>query len=273
MRFDPNFRDDVVNESVWQRAMVDVLLPAPGHYGTLRVAREALPAVPLYGQQLTFSAPVPWTCLYEGDMLWMSDTPQERLMMVMGTTGMRGHILVAGGGLGLYPQFLRRYRPVERITVVERHVDVVALLHTTLETYENIEVIHASFEDFIREPHIPPFDGCYIDIHSTIDPRWVPGINWLRDQCAHLVAGTLRVWGYQWMTRELVAGLEREYIPVLRRGSYYDDPLGRDLYRSLPSSWLHWSPARLRAWLLAYTHRVAWPLEQFHPLTSQAVPG
>ena len=93
MQFDPTFRDDMLNDLVWQQAMIDVVLPAPGRYGTLRVVREAVQAVLLYGQRLTFPQPIPWTRLYEGNTLWMSDTPQERLMMVRGTTGMYGHIL------------------------------------------------------------------------------------------------------------------------------------------------------------------------------------
>jgi hypothetical protein len=269
--FDPAFRDDVLDDDVWRRAMIHIALPAPGRYGALRVQQEVTLSVPLYRQHLTFPDPVPWTRLYEGNTLWMSDTPQERLMMAAGTAGMYGHVLVAGGGLGLYPQYLRRYRPVERITIVERHADVVALLRATLPPDETVEVIHASFEHFIFEPHIHAFDSCYIDIQPSLDPRWMPEINWLRDQCAAIVAGPLRIWGYQWMARELVQGLEREYVPLLRRGLHFDNPLGRDLYRALPPLWARWSERQLRAWLMAYAYRVAWPLEWAHLRTSETV--
>jgi hypothetical protein len=264
VQFDPTFRDDMLNDRVWQQAMIDVVLPAPGRYGTLRVVREAVQTVLLYGQRLTFPQPIPWTRLDEGNTLWMSDTPQERLMMVRGTTGMYGHILVAGGGLGLYPQYLRRYQPVDQITIVERHADVVELLQATLAADPAIEIIHGSFEQFIFEQHARTFDSCYIDIHPTLDPRWMPGMNWLRDQCAAIVAGPLRIWGYQWMAREFVKGLEREYIPLLRRDLHFDNPLGRDLRRALPSLWQRWSDAQLHAWLMAYSYRSAWPLEWSH---------
>src|SRR5262245_44486805 len=207
--------------------MIDVVLPAPGRYGALRVDQGAALSVPLYRQQLTFPAPMPWTRLYEGNTLWMSDTPQERLMMVRGTTGMYGHVLVAGGGLGLYPQYLRYYQPVDQITIVERHADVVELLQTTLAADPGTEIVHASFEQFIFEQRSLTFDSCYIDIHPTLDPRWMAGMNWLRDQCAAIVTGPLRIWGYQWMARELVKGLEREYIPLLRRNLHFDNRLGR----------------------------------------------
>jgi hypothetical protein len=259
--FDPTFRDDVLDDVIWQRAMIDVILPAPGWYGGLRVVREAAHMVPLYGQQLTFPQPIPWTRLYEGNTLWMSDTPQERLMMVRGTTNMYGHVLVAGGGLGLYPQYLRRYQPVERITVVERHSDVVDVLQTTLSADAAIEIIHAPFEQFICEQSACAFDSCYLDIHPTLDPRWIPWMNWLRNQCAAIVTGPMHIWGYQWMVRELVKGLEREYIPLLRRDMHFDNPLGRDLQRALPSLWQRWTHTQLHTWLTTYAYRIAWSPE------------
>lgn len=261
MRFDPAFRDDVVNERLWRQAMVALALPAPGTYGSLRVVREAAQSVPLYGRQLVLAAPVLWTLVYEGATLWMSDTPQERLMMLRGTAGMAGHVLVAGGGLGMYPQYLRRYTRTTRITVVERHPDVVAALRSTIGTDAAIEIVHAPFEQFIAEAGPRTFDGCYIDIHPTIDPRWLPWLNWLRDRCAPRIDGPLRIWGYHWMVRELVAGLEREYLPLLRDGLRFDDQFGRDLARALPPGWAHWPADQVYAWLLAYAHRVAWPLE------------
>src|SRR5262245_14254885 len=96
MTFDPTFRDDLWDEALWAQAMSELILPAPGDYGSLHVVREASQAVPLFGEQLILSAPVEWTMVYEGARLWMSDTPQERVMMLRASTGMAGHILVAG---------------------------------------------------------------------------------------------------------------------------------------------------------------------------------
>ena len=261
MQFDPTFRDDLLDDDLWRRAMIDLLLPAPGEYAGLRVDQEAVTAVPLYEEQLTFPQPTLWTRLYEGDRLWMSDTPQERLMMLRGTTGMQGHVLVAGGGLGLYPQLLRRYAPVQRVTVVERHPVVAGLLAETLAGDKAIQIIHASFAEYIAGQTPAAFDGCYIDIHPTLDPRWLPGLNWLRDRCAGIVKGTLRIWGYDWMARELVKGLEKEYISLLRQNLTFDDPFGRGLRQELPSGWRAWPEEELRAWLTEYAYRAAWPVE------------
>jgi hypothetical protein len=260
MHFDPTFRDDVWRNELWRQAMIHLSLPAPGDYGRIHIARETAQYVPLYGKQLMLSAPVQWTMAYEGATLWMSDTPQERLMMLQGTTGVHGHVLVAGGGLGLYPQYLHRYRRAERITLIERNPDIVTMLRTTLSPAVTIEIVHESFEQFITHCHGQQFDSCYIDIHPTLDPRWLPGLNWLRDRCAAHVTGPLRIWGYHWMARALVSGLRREYIPLLRSGRYFDDDLGRDLAHALPASWECWSAMRLWNWLVAYTHRIAWPL-------------
>jgi hypothetical protein len=263
--FDPSFRDDVLDDELWNQAMIALALPAPGNYGRLHVVREAVQYIPLYGQQLMLSEPVHWTLVYEDATLWMSDTPQERLMMCKSTEGMYGHVLVAGGGLGMYPQYLRRYGRAERVTIVECNPDTVAALRTTLGADPAIEIVHAHIEQFMADVGDLRFDGGYIDIHPTIDPRWLPGLNWLRDRFVDLVSGPLRIWGYHWMCRELVTGLEEKYIPVLRRGLRYDDDLGRDLARALPAAWERWSDARLRTWLLEYAHQVAWPLEVLTP--------
>jgi len=263
--FDPSFRNDVLDDELWNRAMIGLALPAPGDYGRLHVVRKAAQYIPLYGRQLTLSEPVEWTLVYEGETLWMSDTPQERLMMCKSAEGMCGHVLVAGGGLGMYPQYLRRYSRAERVTVVECNADIVAALHTTLGADPAIEIVQAHIEQYMAEVRGLRFDGCYIDIHPTIDPRWLPGLNWLRDRIVDRVGGPLRIWGYHWMCREMAKGLEDKYIPVLRRGLRYDDDLGRDLARALPAAWQRWPDDHLRAWLLEYANRVAWPLEALTP--------
>lgn len=268
MYFDPLFRDDRWTEQLWRQAMIDLPLPAPGVYGRLRIVREAAQSLPLFGRQLRLTTLVGWTMAYEDATLWMSDTPQERLMMLQGTTGMAGHVLVAGGGLGLYVQYLHRYRRAKRVTIVERHPDVVALLQMLLSGDDAVEVVEAPFEDFITQHQGQPFDGCFIDIHPTLDPRWLPGLNWLRDQCAAHVVGPLRIWGYTWIVRELAQGLEREYLPLLRRGFYFDDGFGRTLTQTLPKGWQHWSAPCLRSWLAGYAHQVAWPLSMEDPINT-----
>ncbi|MBN1312768.1 MAG: hypothetical protein JXB30_15245 [Anaerolineae bacterium] len=261
MHFDPTFRDDIWEDVLWQQAMIPLTLPEPGNYGQIRVAREAAQYIPLYGKQLMLSAQAPWTLVYEGTTLLMSDTPQERLMMLRGTTGMYGHVLVAGGGLGLYPQYLRRYRRAEQVTVIEHNVDVVTMLETTLGPNAAIEIVQTSFEQFLAQAGNRQFDCCYIDVHPTIDPRWLPGLNWLRDRCAEQITGPLRVWGYHWMVRELVSGLEKHYIPQLCHGKHFDDDLSHALIKALPAEWTGWSDTHLHAWLERQAHQIAWPLE------------
>ncbi len=267
MYFDPNFRDDIYTEMLWQRAMAPLALPFPGRYGSLSVVQESTYGVPLYQEYLVFSTPLILTLLYEGTTLWMSDTPQERLMMRAGAEGMYGYVLVGGGGLGLFTQYLLEQDTVERVTVVERHPDVVSMLRSTWGDDSRLEVVHALFEEYISSP-ARPFDCCYIDIHPTIDPRWLPWLNWLRDRCAALVKGPLRIWGYHWMARELVEGVERGYLPWLRRGLVVDTPLGRNVARVLPDGWRKWPERAMHEWLVDYSRRVS-----FHFSADSRIPS
>ncbi len=260
MRFDPAFRDDVCTDLLWRQAMQPLSLPLPGQYGSLSVVQKATYRIPLYQDCLVFSSPLALTLLYEGATLWMSDTPQERLMMLAGANGMYGHVLVAGGGLGIYVQYLCQQGAVNRITVVERHADIVEMLGSVWESDPRVEIVHAPFEEFVQHSLSKAglFDCCYVDIHPTIDPQWLPRLNWLRDRCTASVTGRLRVWGYHWMVRALVEGLEQGYIPLLRRGVSIDTPLGRNIEGALPRGWRGWSSEVLHDWLVGYGHRVAW---------------
>ena len=87
----------------------------------------------------------------------------------------------------------------------------------------------------------------------------MPKLNWLRNQCAPHIAGPLRIWGYRWMVRNLVLGLEREYFPLLRQGYSFNDDLGRSLGQTLPLDWKYWSDIALRNWLVTYAHQIAMP--------------
>ena len=182
-------------------------------------------------------------------------------MMLRGASDMEGDVLVAGGGLGVYPQYLQRHTRAKRITVVERHPDVVAALRTPLEGDTALEMVQAPIEEFIAGVRGRQFDCCYIDIHPTLDPRWLPCLNQLRDRCTGIVRGPVRIWGYACMAQRLARGIQRHYLPLLRCGLRFDDQLGDALARDLPANWQQWSQAQLQAWLRAYAHSVAWPAE------------
>lgn len=259
MLFDATCRDDLFDAVLWQRAMIEVALPPPGQYNNLRIIREQAASGMLFGRPYSLQQPVEWIKLYDGELLWMSDTPQERLMMLQGTQGMYGHVLVAGGGLGLFVQFLRQYSQVEQITIVERHPVIAAILRQLFASDPRVSIAEMEFDSFIFSPTRAWFDCCYIDIHPTLDPLWLPSLNWLRDQCTAIIRGPLRIWGYAWMSDLLVEGVLREYIPLLRNGHNYDTSLGQQLQSLLPARWREWSEAQLVAWLGLFSQRVAWP--------------
>jgi spermidine synthase len=139
--------------------------------------------------------------------LWMSDTPQERIMMYNNGRRSRGHVLVGGLGLGLYPQYAERgaVGQATRFTIIERSPvirDIVApMLHATLAA--SVEISIGDVAAYLAEPATVRFDTIFLDTWETLDATHLPAINRLRNMAlAHLAPdGQVHLWGYHWMTR------------------------------------------------------------------------
>lgn len=89
-----------------------------------------------------------YTALYHGRVLVMSDTPDEirdHMWAIAEARRRGGHVLVNGLGLGMVAAAMLSFENVERVTVIEQSLDVIALVAPTLiERFgERIDVIQA----------------------------------------------------------------------------------------------------------------------------------
>ncbi len=203
-RFDPTF-DDTAWTDAW--AHVPLALVPPGrHPSGYRVERAVWQAAEIFGRRYRLAAPFEGRLLFAPNgTLWMSNTPQEHMMMYNNARRTRGRVLVGGLGLGVYPQYARFVGGATHITVVERSAVVREIVAPTLEAVLDVPLaIHVGdVEAFLRAPPRQRYDTIFLDTWDTLDAANLPAINRLRDLALrHLTPeGTVLLWGYRWMVR------------------------------------------------------------------------
>lgn len=205
--FDPGFDDTCWT---WNWLHVPLVQVPPGVYqGGYVVRRELLQVADVCGRRYRLPRPLDCRGLYDpSGLLWMSDTPQERLMMYNNAQASNGHILIGGLGLGLYPQYVA---PRARsLTIVERSADVVAIVWPVVEPALSASLnglrprlIIADVEAFLRRPPSEHYDTIFLDTWEELNAVRLPYINRLRDLAIpHLAPeGRVLLWGYRWMVR------------------------------------------------------------------------
>ena len=232
-KFDPTF-DDTAWTDAWAQVPL-ALVPAGRHPSGYRVERAVLREAEVFGRPYRLASPFEARLLFAPDgTLWMSNTPQEHMMMFNNARRTRGHVLVGGLGLGVYPQYAARgaVGAATRFTVIERSAvvrDIVApTLHAALDV--PLEVRLGDVETWLGGPVRTRYDTIFLDTWDTLDAANLPAINRLRDLALRHLApgGTVLLWGYRWMVR-----------------------LFEDACRQL----LRVPPDRRRAWLEAQRHR------------------
>ncbi len=202
--FDPDFNDCAWTDE-WTR--IPVMQVLPGRYESFSVRSWQLTEAEVCGRHLTLDPPLAVRGLVTDDgVLWMSDVPQERLMMFNNARRSRGHILIGGLGLGLYLQYALPH--ADRMTVIEASPAVAALVQPVIEVAAQssgipIEVQIARIEDVLAAPPVASYDTIFLDTWDTLDAVQLPDINHLRDLAVcHLApGGRVLLWGYQWMVR------------------------------------------------------------------------
>jgi len=173
---------------------------------------------------------------------WMSDNGEERCMMLAPAKTAKGHVLVGGLGLGIYPQFvLALKRPVESITIIESNHDIIeivteAWLKKDPPAREKVTIIEGTIEEYLQNTN-SFFDTIYLDTWEDADPRFLAHINYLID-LAHLrcsPSGNIKCWGYAKMVEvfaEDVKNLTRKSFPF---NEYHLDPVLQAYYDWLSS--------------------------------------
>jgi hypothetical protein len=204
--FDPDF-DDTQWTDGWLHVPIAQVPPAV-HPGGYRVVRRAVQQVEVFGRPYRLATPLDCRLLFDPQgRLWMSDTPQERIMMYNNGQRSRGHVLVGGLGLGLYPQYavVGAAGRATCFTVLERSPVVRAIVEPTLSVALSVPlaVITGDVEAYLAGPVAVRYDTVFLDTWETLDAAHLPRINRLRDLALrHLTpGGQVLLWGYRWMVR------------------------------------------------------------------------
>jgi len=206
MSFDPDF-DDTQWTDDWLH--VPIAQSPPGmHASGYRVERRTAEYFEVFGKPYRSTVLLECRLLFDPKgRLWMSDTPQERIMMYHSGRRSRGHALVGGLGLGLYPQFAARgaVGAAERFTVVERSPVVREMVEPTLSMalHVPLEVHTGDVTEVLAGPVGSRYDTIFLDTWETIDAVHLPTINGLRNLALRHLApgGRVLLWGYRWMVR------------------------------------------------------------------------
>jgi hypothetical protein len=226
--FDPEF-DDTAWTDAW--SCVPVAEVPPGIYPDgSRVVRRVLREAEVFGKSYRLAVPLDCRFLYDpGGRLWMSTTPQERIMMYNNGVRSRGYVLVGGMGLGLYPQYAVRGAAGEatRFTVIERSPAVRAMVEPVLSTVLEVPLTirMGDVETLLAGPVEERYDTIFVDTWDTVDAALLPDINRLRNLALRHLApdGRVLLWGYGWMLRLYEDACRRMLVvPPSRRVEWLD---------------------------------------------------
>lgn len=202
--FDPTF-DDCEWTDAWTR--VPVIQLVPGRYAGFDIEAWRISEADVCGRRLLLDPPLDVRGLVMADgRLWMSDVPQERLMMFNNAQASRGRVLVGGLGIGLYPQYAAPH--VREIVVVEQNAPLIEVVEPVARVGADahgvpLAVYPGDIADVLRAEPSGLYDTIFLDTWDTLDAAHLPHVNTLRDLAARHVApgGRILLWGYRWMLR------------------------------------------------------------------------
>lgn len=202
--FDPDF-DDCAWTDDW--LYIPIVQVTPGIYETFSIKSWLMSDARICDRQIQIDPPLEVRGLVMTDgTLWMSDVPQERLMMYNNARESYGRVLVGGLGLGLYPQYAMPH--VDHITIIEQHTAISEVVMPVVEVasaaYQvDIIVQIGSVESVLASEPSIRYDTIFLDTWDTLDAAHLPAVNRLRTLAVRHLAqdGRILLWGYRWMTR------------------------------------------------------------------------
>lgn len=218
-KFDPEFDDRAYRSNMYAIPMAQV---GKGSVcGGFVVGRRVTSMFEVFGKRYKASNPLDVRVLHDKeDRIWMSDSPQERMMMYANASRSCGSTLVGGLGLGMFPQYAQYgvggY--ATRLTIVERSAEVIELVRPTLEVGLKVPftIIHATIEEYLSTCR-DRFDTIFLDTWDSLEPKRLPEVNALRELAFRRVrcGGRILLWGYRWMV-ELFARACNEFLSCSR---------------------------------------------------------
>jgi hypothetical protein len=203
----PRFDSDFDDRRFWMGALTKPLVQVPeeAHGKGYRVDKRVAETCEVFGKLFALSEPMEARVLLDSrGQVWMSDLPQERMMMCANATRARGSTLVGGLGLGMFPQYAQRgcVGNATRFTVVEANPEVIALVEPVLRDSLQVpcRVLHSTIEHYLADSS-EKFDTIFLDTWEVLEPKQLPKVNSLRDEAVlHLRrGGSVLLWGYRWM--------------------------------------------------------------------------
>jgi hypothetical protein len=204
--FDPEF-DDTEWTDGWLHVPV-ALVPPGVHPSGYRVERRFLEYAEVFGRPMKMAAPLECRLLYDPEgRLWMSDTPQERIMMYNNGRRSWGSVLVGGLGLGLYLQYAvtGAAGQATRFTVIERSPVVAEIVEPSLSVNLGVplKVMMGDISAHLSSPVTERYDTIFLDTWETLDATLLPSVNRMRELALNHLApgGRVLLWGYRWMVR------------------------------------------------------------------------
>lgn len=123
-----------------------------------------------------------WVC-------WMSTTIDEVILHDRALSLARGHVLVAGLGLGYFVTEALARPSVCEVMVVERSPDVIALVWPYIP-HDRARLVEADIFEFLLRTPSAKYDFVYADIWERVSPRNLPEMARLQRLAEpHLAAG------------------------------------------------------------------------------------
>lgn len=150
-----------------------------------------------------YTPPGEYTALYMNDSLWMSDTFSERMdhlwFIRKCISNEYKSVIVTGLGLGMVIHGLVRLAPaMERITVVEKNVDVLNLLsqhYAEMCFNAGIEIEFIRADVWVASGGIQQHDAAWHDIWPTIDEDNLTEFAEIKDLYSSCVEHYQECWG------------------------------------------------------------------------------
>ena len=104
-------------------------------------------------------------CNKYGDCM-MSNTPMEKRTNMQFVDNAHGKVLIGGLGIGMILLAIQDKENIEKITVIEKHQDVIDLVKPQLPLNEKVEIINADIFEFTPSEK---YNTIYFDIWDYIN--------------------------------------------------------------------------------------------------------